>query len=109
MKLLAEITNPAILNKEFLSQENPLAAQIAVLWRTMVIIGALAALLYLIWGAFDWLISEGDAKKLEAARNKMLHAMAGLGFLAASVAIVYLINSLGIFGFNLLKIEWPTP
>ncbi len=109
-KLLTQITNPVIGDEGNIGSGNPLAAQIARLWKTMVIAGALAAILYLAWGAFDWTTSEGNQEKLTAARNKMIHAVAGLAFLAASVAIVYFINELKIFGgLNILEITWPTP
>lgn len=110
-KLIARIINPVVDPRvggpEAL--ENPLAYLFVNLWRALIIIGALATLMYLFWGAFDWLTSEGDKEKYSAARNKMVHAIAGMAFLAASVAIVYLIDNLGIFGFSLLKLEWTAP
>jgi TRAP-type C4-dicarboxylate transport system permease small subunit len=86
---------------------NPLAPFLARLWRTIVVTGAIALLLFLVWGAIDWLMSEGDQEKLKNARNKMIHAAAGMGLLAASYAIIKLAEM--IFGFNILQITWPTP
>lgn len=107
-KLIALITNPVIDPKVGGAEalDNPLAFLFVNLWRAIIIAGALATLVYLLWGAFDWLTSEGDKEKYSAARSKIIHAIAGMAFLAGSVAIVYLIDNLGIFGFSLLKLEW---
>ena len=72
-----------------------------------LIIAAILALAYLIWGAIDWLMSEGDQEKLKNAKNKILHAMAGMGILAASYAMIQLAKY--VFGFDILSFEWPTP
>jgi len=109
---LAQITNPAINPKYggFAEvQVNPLALFFVNLWRAMVIFGALITILYLVWGTFDWLTSEGDAEKLKTARMKMINAIIGMGLLAASAAIVVLIDKMNVLGFSLLKLEWPTP
>jgi len=110
--LLAQITNP-VINPKFGTlvgaSDNPLASFFVNIWRAMVLFGALLTLVYLLWASIDWLTSEGDAEKLKAARSKLMNAIVGMGLLAASVAIVYLIDKLGILGFSLLKLEWPTP
>ena len=86
---------------------NPLGRYIARLWQTTVVVGGIALLLFLIWGAIDWLMSEGNQEKLTAAKRKIQHALLGLGILAASFAIVKVIEL--IFGFDILRISWPTP
>lgn len=48
------------------------------------------ALAYLLWGGIQWIMSEGEAKKIEKARNTMLFALIGmaivfLSYLAISV------------------------
>ena len=86
---------------------NPLAPFIVRLWRTIVVVGGLALLLFLIWGAIDWLMSEGDQEKLKNAKNKITHAMAGMALLAASYAIITLAKA--VFGFDILEFDWPTP
>jgi len=50
-------------------------------------IAALLVLAYLIWGAVEWITSEGDPGKLQKARNKMMHAVIGLIILASVTAI----------------------
>ena len=86
---------------------NPLGFFIVRLWRTLVVVGGIALLLFLIWGAIDWLMSEGEPEKLKNAKNKIIHALAGMGILAASYAIVRLAEA--VFGFNILQFDWPTP
>jgi len=88
-------------------ESNPLAPLLVRLWRTMMVAGGLVLLLYLIWGAIDWMMSEGDPEKLKNARNKIIHAAAGMGLLAASYAMIKLTQV--IFGFNILEFEWPSP
>jgi hypothetical protein len=114
MNILLQI--PPIVNKAISKQEgtleggvatNPLASLIARLWQTAVILGSLALIIFLIWGAIDWLISEGNPDKLKNAQNKILHSLFGLGLLAATYAIVWFLKQ--VFGFDLLNIIWPTP
>jgi len=110
-KFLAAITNPVTgdfgnFNKV---AANPLAPFFVKVWRAVIIFGAILMLVYLLWGSIEWLTSEGDKEKLTSARNKILHAIVGMSLLAASVAIVFFIDNLGIFGFKILQLEWPTP
>jgi len=110
-KLSAAIQNPVLekIGEGTVEQikGNPLARLIVRLWQTVVIVGGLALLIFLIWGAIDWLMSQGDPEKLKSAKNKIIHAMAGMALLAASYAIITLFKY--IFGFDILQIEWPTP
>jgi hypothetical protein len=110
-KLLAAIRNPVLEQVGEGTTEqikaNPLASLIVRLWRAIVMLGSLALLVFLVWGAIDWLMSEGDPEKLKNAKNKIIHALAGMGILAASYAIVNLAKL--IFGFDILNIVWPTP
>lgn len=104
------ITNPLLPQGERAYNDvsnNPLGLFIARLWWTIIIVGGLALLIFLIWGGIDWLTSEGDAEKLKNAKNKITHAFMGMAILAASYAIIKLTHI--IFGFNILKFKWPTP
>jgi len=52
----------------------------------------------LLWGAFDWITSEGDKEKLDKARGKIINAIIGVVILAAAFAIIQV---LGVFtGFS---------
>ena len=86
---------------------NALGAFIARLWWTVVVIGALALLIFLIWGGIDFLTSEGDQEKYKNAKNKMTHALMGMAILAASYAIMKIIAV--VIKVDILNLEWPTP
>ena len=106
---LLQIVNPVLPSPEgsYNAITSPLAPLIARLWQTMVIIGALLLLLYLIWGATDWITSGGDQEKLKNARHKILDAVTGMAILAASFAIALFLE--WIFGFSIVNVRWPTP
>lgn len=87
---------------------NPLAKLFVNLWQAAVLFGALLTIIFLIWGSVEWLTSEGDKEKLAGARNKIVNSIIGLVLLAASVAIITFLNRLDLFGFDLLKLAWPT-
>lgn len=75
-----------------------------IMWNNMLTVGGIMVLLYFIWGAIDWIISAGDKGKLEAARNKMMHAFIGLLLLVTSYTLIGFIGNL-LFDaqFNILK------
>lgn len=56
-------------------------------FQVSMLIGGFLVMFYFIWGALDWILSQGDKSKLEAARNKMLHAALGLLVLASVFAL----------------------
>lgn len=77
--------------------------------RFIFIIALLAVLIYLIWGAFDWIISGGDKEAVKSARSKIVNALIGLAILAVAVAIVQLAGTfVGINLFGDLVIPRPT-
>jgi len=64
---------------------------------TLLIVAALLAFLFLILGGIQWITSGGDKAGMEAARNKITHAIVGLIIVGAAWAIMILIqNFLGI-------------
>lgn len=64
---------------------------------TLLIISALLAFVYLILGGIQWITSGGDKAGMEAARNKITHAIVGLIIVGAAWAIMILVqNFLGI-------------
>lgn len=58
------------------------------------LIAAIIALVYLIWGAFNWITSGGDKSKTADARNKIIAAVVGLVLLAAAWLILQIVLSL---------------
>jgi hypothetical protein len=64
---------------------------------TLLIISALLAFIYLILGGIQWITSGGDKAGMEAARNKITHAIVGLIIVGAAWAIMVLVqNFLGV-------------
>ncbi len=84
-----------------------LAFYIGQLWKTIIIVGSLAFLIYLVWGGIEWLMSASDKAKTESAKSRISNAVVGLGILALSYAIVLFIQS--VFKINIMSPTFPTP
>lgn len=106
-KVQAAITNPAVPGGESPEGGNVEFAQsLAILWRTIIIVGGLAFLLYFIWGGLQWIMAGGDKSKVQEGRDKITQGLIGLALLAASFVIVEFLSS--ALGMDLLQFEWPT-
>ena len=103
---LSPITNPALPIKFGSGGTASFTEYIVLLWQTLILLGGLAALVYMLWGAVDWILSGGDQGKVESARKKMTTAVVGLAVLAASVAIVGFVGT--IVQMDLLAPAFPT-
>lgn len=69
------------------------------------IFATLAVLVFLVWGAFDWITSGGDKEKIAGARRKIVNAIIGLFILALATFIVTLFGDIvGINPFNMGQI-----
>jgi len=93
---------------------NPLAESYINLWfcvptlgdlignliRIIFFIAGLLALFMLLLGAFEWVSSGGDEKKLTSARGKIVNAVIGLVVMVAVMTLVVLIEQI-IFGGKL--------
>src|SRR3989344_4625224 len=53
----------------------------------------------IIWGAFDWMISEGEKEKVAAARNKIISAIIGIILFAIAFAIIRILGQFTGFTF----------
>lgn len=75
------------------------------------VVSAVFALVYLMWGAFDFIMSAGDTAKMGTARQKMINALIGIVLLVASLTVWLLItrNVLGIIGGEGSNIEFKIP
>lgn len=108
---LGGICNPVIADKigKLTNQADAavrLAGVIAIFLRISLIGASVISLLYLIWGAFDWITSSGDKAAVEGARLKMTHAIIGLCLIAI---ILLLFNFIGSFlQIDLLNLTIPT-
>jgi uncharacterized membrane protein len=67
---------------------------------TMLILAALLAFVFLILGGIQWITSGGDKAAMEAARNKITHAIVGLIIVGAAWAIMMLVQS--FLGVNII-------
>lgn len=66
-------------------------------------IAAVLVIIFLIWGAIEWIISGGDKEKVSNARKKITSALIGLAILAFVFVIAAVFG--GIIGFNPLRPE----
>lgn len=73
----------------------------------ILIISALAAFIYLIWGGFQWITSGGDKAGVEAAQHKIQAALLGLFIVFAAWAIMTIAGQ--FLGFDLGNLKIPTP
>ncbi len=67
----------------------------------LLVISAILAFIYLVLGGIQWITSGGDKAGMEAARNKITHAIVGLIVVAAAYAIMILVSS--FLGINFLS------
>ena len=118
VRTFAAINNPVLSEEiggtadssEAASDGSVFVTYLVSLWETMINLGALAVLLYFVWGAFEWITAGGDSGKLEKARLRMMHAIIGLMILVSSFVILGYIST-ALFGadFQILNLSFPTP
>lgn len=71
--------------------------------RIFIIVAGIFLLIYMLWGAFDWITSGGEKEKLDKARNKITNAVIGMILVVVALALFSLIAG------NILKIVTITP
>lgn len=62
-------------------------------------LAAVVLIFMLLWGAWDWLTSEGEKEKLENAKRKILNAIIGIMLFAAAFAIIQVLGTFTGFTF----------
>jgi bacteriorhodopsin len=95
------LQSPAVVDirsrADEISPISEFAPTVEGLIRGLFFVAALLTFFYLLWGAFDWVLSQGDSGKVEAARKKITHAVIGLAVFASVGALFLLLQSfLGI-------------
>ena len=70
-----------------------------ILITLIYIVATIVLLFMLLWGAFDWLTSEGDKEKVENARRKIINAIVGIMLFAIAFAIIQVIGQFTCFKF----------
>ena len=106
---LAQIVNkalPANLGED--TGENIIARLLARFFAAALATGAIAFLIYLVYGAFRWLTAGDDKTQLTAARSTMTQALIGLTILASIFAIARILSILLGLGEFPDAITWPT-
>ncbi len=94
--LAEDITIPQPKTVSFTNIGNLISAVVGL----AIIIAALLAFLYLVWGGIEWITSGGDKAGMEAARSRITAAFVGLAIVAAAWAITALIQT--FFGIQIL-------
>lgn len=109
-KLLAaappEIFNRAISSTVPTDPGGGLAFYIATLWQTVITVGGIAFIIYLVWGGIEYLTSGGDKARIDDAQKKITSSVIGIVILISSYAITYFIQQ--VFKINILKPVFPS-
>lgn len=97
-------------DKSVLPSNTGIGQVVSVLIAFLVVVAVLAALLYIVLGAIQWITSGGDKTKVEAARNHIIAAIVGLVIIALSFVILNIVtNLLGIGNITSLNIKSVIP
>lgn len=73
-----------------------------------LIIAAIIFFFVLLIGGIKWITSEGDEKKVGAARNQLTNALIGLAIIFGAWAIMGIISQMFLGGQSLLNLTLPT-
>lgn len=71
------------------------------------IVGVLAVLFMLIWGAFEWITSGGDKDAIGKARGRIINALIGMAVLAVAFALFKIAGQ--FLGFETTNFTVPKP
>ena len=95
-----EIVNKALSPNIPQTPGGGLAFYIATLWQTVITVGGIAFIIYLIWGGVEYMTSGGDKARIDDASKKISSSVIGIAILVASYAITLFIQ--GVFKINIL-------
>lgn len=62
-------------------------------------LAAVVLILMILWGAWDWMTSEGDKEKLENAKRKLINAIIGIMLFAVAFAVIQVLGTFTGFKF----------
>ncbi|GAB4218790.1 MAG: hypothetical protein Fur009_1730 [Candidatus Microgenomates bacterium] len=65
--------------------------------RMFIIVAGMFLLLYLFWGAFDWIVSGGEKEKIVKAQQKITNALIGM-ILVFAVLVIFNVLAGNILG-----------
>lgn len=92
--------NQAAQRENFPGATNGINDVISSILSAVFVVAALLVLLYLIWGAIDWISAGGDSSKIQKARDKIIQSIIGVIVLASTLAIFGLLQY--ILGVDIL-------
>ena len=91
--------------KNIIGQDQSIGSIVSFLVSFIIVIAFLAALLFIVIGAFQWITSGGDKQKVADARNHIIAAIIGLIIIALSFVIInVVISALGLGSLTNLRI-----
>lgn len=62
-------------------------------------VAAVVLIFMILWGAYDWITSEGDKEKLDSARKKIINAIIGIMLFAVAFAAIQVLGQFSGFKF----------
>ncbi|PIS15935.1 hypothetical protein COT62_01070 [Candidatus Roizmanbacteria bacterium CG09_land_8_20_14_0_10_41_9] len=67
-----------------------------------LLLAGVMVLIYLLWGAYDWIVSGGNKEAIVKAQNKIMNAVIGIVVVVAAITIFTVVtgNILGIINFS---------
>ena len=77
-KLFGGITPPDVMNVGGDDPAQGLGNFIAFGINMFIMVSGLALIIYLLWGAFEWITSSGEKEKISKAQNKITNAVVGM-------------------------------
>ena len=109
----AAITNPVageLGTSEGAEDGSKFINYVVYLWKVSINLGALAVIVFFLWGAIEWITAGSDSKKTEQAIQRITNAVIGLVILVSSFTILSFISKI-FFGesFDLLRLTLSTP
>lgn len=87
--------------KELIPINTTLGDYVSRGFNAILLVVALAAFIYLVWGGIDWLQSGGDKERIEKAKSKITNTVIALAVVAAAWAIYLIVDyffGIGITG-----------
>lgn len=96
--LFGGISPPAAMNVGGSNPVQGLGKFISFGIQMFILMAGMFLILYLLWGAFDWISSSGDKEKLTKAQNKITNALIGMVLVFVVLTVFNLLagNILGI-------------
>jgi hypothetical protein len=110
MKLLADkaiddlfggISPPAAMNVGGADPVQGVGKLIGFGIQMFIMIAGLFLLIYLLWGAFDWIVSNGEKERITKAQSKITNALIGM------LLIFVVLTIFNLLAGNILKIVEP--